>query len=371
MNIKIRLLYSNQINILRIIIMDLFSNACGAITQEIDNSDSDSKSCNSHSKYKDQNEIAFVGVWDYETVYYKKNIVIYNNISWLCIKNSVNNQPNISPFYWIIPGNNCNSNKFGTTGATGASGASGASGLTGATGLTGLTGATGLQGTPGGATGATGFDGVIGGNGATGATGASGITGLQGIQGNDGATGLTGATGIGTIGATGASSGGNIINYSSGGTVSLTTLSLGLVGIGALLSFGSSATLSISNPLTVTTIIYSFSMPRSGTISALAGYFSVTNGLSLTGSTVTINYQIYQSTTPNNSYTPISAVSVNMSPALTGTISAGNISSGIISDLNVAVSAQTMLLLVVSITASGLSLVNTVTGIANAGLAIS
>ena len=113
-----------------------------------------------------------------------------------------------------------------------------------------------------------------------------------------------------------------------------------------------------------------FSVPRAGTITSLAAYFSVTAGLNILGTTITITAQLYQSTTPNNSFTAVPGAVVTLSPALTGTVSIGAVSNGITTGLNIPVNPQTRLLLVFSATASGLSLVNTIAGYASAGLTI-
>ena len=114
-----------------------------------------------------------------------------------------------------------------------------------------------------------------------------------------------------------------------------------------------------------------FSAPRTGTITSIAAYFSVVTGLSLLGTTITVHAQLYSSPTPNNTFSPISAAVVNLSPTIGGIISIGNITSGITSGLSIPVTAGTRLLMVFSITSSGVSLANTLTGYASAGVNIS
>ncbi|HBG8987653.1 TPA: spore surface glycoprotein BclB, partial [Clostridioides difficile] len=239
------------------------------------------------------------------------------------------------------------------TGNTGADGATGPTGPTGATGVAGVTGATG----PTGATGATGADGLVG---PTGATGATGITG---------ATGVTGPTG-----PTGASA---IIPFASGIPLSLTTIAGGLVGTPGFVGFGSSApgvnivggVIDLTNAAGTLTN-FAFSMPRAGTITSISAYFSTTAALSIVGSTITITATLYQSTAPNNSFTAVPGATVTLAPPLTGILSVGSISSGIVTGLNIAATAETRFLLVFTATASGLSLVNTVEGYASAGISI-
>lgn len=183
---------------------------------------------------------------------------------------------------------------------------------------------------------------------------------------------------IGPTGSTGTTGSGAIVPFASGGPVILTTIAGGLVGTTSLVGFGSSATgISIVGDnidLTGTTlspiINFAFSMPRSGTITSLAAYFNVTVALSLVGTTVTLNAQLYQSTTPDNIFSPIPGAIVTLAPSLTGALALGTISSGTITGLNIPVTPATRLLLVFSATASGLSLINTITGYASAGLSI-
>ncbi len=115
---------------------------------------------------------------------------------------------------------------------------------------------------------------------------------------------------------------------------------------------------------------FAFQVPRAGIITAFSAFFSTTAALSLIGSTVTVNAQIYQSTTPNNVFTPIAGTLINLTPSLTGVISIGTLLNGALTGLNIPVTAQTRLMLVFSAAASGLSLVNTVIGYASAGLSI-
>lgn len=116
---------------------------------------------------------------------------------------------------------------------------------------------------------------------------------------------------------------------------------------------------------------FAFSMPRDGTITSLAAYFSVTAALSLIGSTVTITAQLFQSATPNDAFLAVPGAVVTLAPPLTGLISIGDISSGITTGLNIPVTAGTRLLLVFSAdVTAGLDLAATVAGYASAGLGI-
>ncbi|MDE7053017.1 MAG: bclB domain-containing protein [Lachnospiraceae bacterium] len=217
--------------------------------------------------------------------------------------------------------------------------------------------------------GAVGATGATAPPGADGATGPTGPTGAIGPTGADGATGPTGPTGIAGTGA--------IIPFASGLPVALTTIAGGLAGLPAFVGFGSNvqgltvlgSTINITNAAG-TLSNFAFQVPRDGTITSFSAFFSTTAALSLVGSTVTVNAQIYQSTAPNNIFSPIAGTLINLAPSLSGIVSIGTLLNGALTGLSIPVTAQTRLMLVFSATASGLSLINTVAGYASAGLSI-
>ena len=88
------------------------------------------------------------------------------------------------------------------------------------------------------------------------------------------------------------------------------------------------------------------------------------------GSTITITAQLYSSAAPNNTFSPIAGTAVTLAPALSGAVGVGAISFGINTGLSIAVTPQTRLLMVFSAAASGLSLINTVSGQASGGITI-
>lgn len=113
-------------------------------------------------------------------------------------------------------------------------------------------------------------------------------------------------------------------------------------------------------------------MPRDGVITSLAGYLSISTGLSLIGSTVTVSAQLFQSTAPNNTFVAVPGAVVTLAPPLNGIISVGQISSGITTGLNIPVTAGTRLLLIFSAdVTAGLDLAAAIAGYASAGLGIS
>jgi BclB C-terminal domain-containing protein len=207
-----------------------------------------------------------------------------------------------------------------------------------------------------------------------GSQGQQGQQGPQGIPGPQGTQGLVGPAG--SIGPAGEPGGGGIIPYASGTPITMTTIAGGLVGTTGLVGFGSSASnvtlLGGAIDLTGTALgpllNFAFSVPISGTISSISAFFSTTAELALPGTTVTITAQLFSSTTPNNTLTPVPGASVTLALPLTGVITLGTISRGITTGLEISVTPETRLLMVFSATAAGTTLLNTVVGYASAGV---
>jgi BclB C-terminal domain-containing protein len=177
-------------------------------------------------------------------------------------------------------------------------------------------------------------------------------------------------------GAAGAASAGTIIPFASGLPISISTTVSG-PGIGGLVGFGNSASTSSSGTSTIDLTggpgvlqNFAFSMPRSGTITSISAYFSTTTALSLIGTTISISAQLYESTTPDNTFTAVPGAVVTLAPGLSGLIALGTISNGITTGLSIPVTAQTRLLLVYTATASGITTTNTINGYASGGLSI-
>jgi BclB C-terminal domain-containing protein len=115
-----------------------------------------------------------------------------------------------------------------------------------------------------------------------------------------------------------------------------------------------------------------FSMPRNGVITSIAAYASILVTLSLPVSTATITAELYRSTAPNDDFSPVPGTLVTLTPSLTGTVNVGTTLRGLLTGLNIAVSAETRLMLVftVDITA-GLPLATVITAHVGGGVAIS
>ena len=167
---------------------------------------------------------------------------------------------------------------------------------------------------------------------------------------------------------------GSIIPFSSGITpVVLTSIAGGLVGTTSLIGFGTAIP---GVTVTGTTIDLSgvateaFSVPRAGNITAISATFTTLAALSLVGTTTTINARIYRAPANSNVFTATGAT-VNLTPPLTGALPLGTISSGSANVPPVPVAQGDRLVMVFSITSTGLTVVQTVTGTASAGITIS
>ena len=114
-----------------------------------------------------------------------------------------------------------------------------------------------------------------------------------------------------------------------------------------------------------------FSMPRDGIITSIAAYFSVGAAVALVGTTVTLTADLYSSTTPDETFTPVAGTTVTLAPPLTGAVAVGTATNGILTGLAIPVTAETRLLMVftASVTA-GIDVATIITGNASAGVTI-
>ncbi|MEJ8294176.1 hypothetical protein WKI45_15200 [Delftia tsuruhatensis] len=250
----------------------------------------------------------------------------------------------------------------GSPGPTGATGATGAAGVTGATGATGQAG-------PAGPTGPTGVQGPAGQTGAQGPIGATGLQGPTGAQGDIGLPGPTGPTG--PAGA----SGGKAIMSSSAKGMALTTIVGGLPGNVAVLPMNgyvpAAAMQSLDGGnLNLTALQAADGVPQSfpadGVITGLTAQIQNTSALSLIGTTISLQAQLY--TSVNNVFSPVPGAVCTMAPGYTGVLAIGAISSCIVTGLSIPVTAGTRGVFVISANAFGLTLINTVNVVGGASL---
>ncbi|MFE3575313.1 exosporium glycoprotein BclB-related protein [Lysinibacillus sp. NPDC059133] len=163
---------------------------------------------------------------------------------------------------------------------------------------------------------------------------------------------------------------GSIIPFASGIVpVILTSVLGGAIGTVSMVGFGTSipgVTLTGTNiDLTAATGTEAFSVPRAGTITSISASLSATVALTLTG-TATVRAQIYRAVAGSNVFSPTTAF-VDLAPALS-TIAIGTITFGTANVAPVPVAAGDRLLMVFSVTSSGI--VTTITGNASAGINI-
>jgi len=286
---------------------------------------------------------AWKDVWSPSTTYKLNDAVSLGGTSFLSlVDGNLNNDPETSPAEWAI---------LALEGAAGPTGADGNDGATGPTGENGANGIAGAAGAPGA-------------TGATGPTGPTGADGIAGVTGADGATGPTGAAGAGAI-----------FSSSSGDPAVATTIAGGLVGTVTVLPLsGSTSEPGVSvvgGTIDLTGTTTGQPVSRDGTITAIAGFASLTAAQALVGTTVTQTISVWQSTTPDNVYTPIPGAELNLAPPLTGVLGIGTVSNGILTGLSIPVTAGTNLIVVYSATATGLTLINVITADVSASVSIS
>jgi BclB C-terminal domain-containing protein len=113
------------------------------------------------------------------------------------------------------------------------------------------------------------------------------------------------------------------------------------------------------------------SIARDGTLTSISAYASTTTALSLVGSTVALTAQLYESTTPNNTFTQVPGALVTLSPPLSGVDSIGTISSGITTGLAIPVTTQTRMMLVFRAdVVAGIDTATTINALTSAGVTI-
>lgn len=189
-----------------------------------------------------------------------------------------------------------------------------------------------------------------------------GKRGARGPQGFNGENGRNGENGLpGPAGATGP---GAIIPYASGTTVTLTELTGAALGFGNSIS-GISLTPSINTNLLGNV---AFSLPRAGTITSLAAYFSSSSTVMAIDPTATIRAQVWISTPPTDAFVPTAAfVDLPLNTAtLFPIIFAGDTFNGL-AVANVPLPPQTRVLLVFSVTGIG---DGSISGYASGGITV-
>ncbi|MEG0984000.1 exosporium glycoprotein BclB-related protein [Algoriella sp.] len=151
-----------------------------------------------------------------------------------------------------------------------------------------------------------------------------------------------------------------------------TTILGGLIGTSTVLGPGVSKT-GIS--LTGTTLNLlgdangaAITLPRNCIIRSISFNHYTSAAISLIGSTLSLHLQIYKANAVSNAYEPI--LNTLVSNELTGLISLGHMASNSISNLNIPLAANDKIVVLISATATGLSLINTSTGFVSASIGL-
>jgi BclB C-terminal domain-containing protein len=113
-----------------------------------------------------------------------------------------------------------------------------------------------------------------------------------------------------------------------------------------------------------------FSVPRDGEITAVAASFTTTVGITLAGVALTIRAQLYSADPDDNVFTPIQGAFTDLTPPLTGIVTAGTVFSGLTTGLAIPVTEGTRLMMVLELYVSSgtLPISATVTETANASI---
>ena len=165
-----------------------------------------------------------------------------------------------------------------------------------------------------------------------------------------------------------------MIPFASGINPITLTTAVGLADTGGLIGFGSSVdSVSIAGGTIIIDAIvgnFAFVVPRVGTITAISAFFSATAGL-ITSEEVTVRAQIWRSTTANSStFTPIAGAFVDLAPEYTTGIVPPGTNAFVTNLVSIPLNAGDKLLLVFSLVDSGLLVVDSLTGVASAGIVI-
>ncbi|WP_253896180.1 exosporium glycoprotein BclB-related protein [Solibacillus sp. R5-41] len=165
---------------------------------------------------------------------------------------------------------------------------------------------------------------------------------------------------------------GSIIPFSSGITsVALATVLNGLVGIPSFIGFGTAVPglVVLGNTIDLSAILTeAFTVPRAGNITAISASFTALTAVTITGA-ATVRAQIYKAPAGSTLFTATNAA-VDLVPAFTGLLVVGQTSFASANVAPIPVAQGERLLMVYSVSGTGISLAQTVTGTASAGINI-
>ena len=151
----------------------------------------------------------------------------------------------------------------------------------------------------------------------------------------------------------------------------MTTIAGGLVGTGTLLGTGVSTvgvSLFSSTTIVLSTLNFAYVLPRNAILTSISASFATTLSIAVLGNTsISVEVQVFQAPSGSTTFTQVPTSPLTLSPALTGTlilpIAIGTITTGS-QNLSTPFSFSTgdQSIVFGSCTASGVSLLNTVTG---------
>jgi BclB C-terminal domain-containing protein len=149
----------------------------------------------------------------------------------------------------------------------------------------------------------------------------------------------------------------------------------GLAGLPAFVGFGTAApgisVLGNTIDLSAAGLLdYAFSVPQNGIINAISASFTVTAAVSISLGAATVQVQLYSAPATSEIFTLVPGATLTLAPSIT-IAAIGEVLSGIITGINVPITAGTQLLLVVSASnSSPLAIASVITGSLSAGVSI-
>ncbi len=150
----------------------------------------------------------------------------------------------------------------------------------------------------------------------------------------------------------------------------LTTIAGGLAGNVAVLPLSGYVKTAYATPLSSGSIDLTptagsdttppYTLLADGTFTAIRGTLHLEQALSLVGTTVTVTAQVYSSPSATATLFPVPGTACTFAPALTGIVAVGTSAQCSLTGLSIPYTAGSTAVLVVTATAAGVSLINTV-----------
>lgn len=173
------------------------------------------------------------------------------------------------------------------------------------------------------------------------------------------------------IGKTNAATG-NIIPFTSGTPMAITTNTDGSPNIVGMLAFGSySAGYIVDGQIDVLSDNTPFVLPRDGIIHAISGFFGTRDDLNLADATVAVTLQLYSASSSDTFFSLVPGITLTLAPAFTGNVPTGSNTFVDSPELSIPVTRGTRLMLVYhSSVVDGTPAQTVLLGYASAGISI-